>query len=181
MAFTVQNDSGSVAQANAYVTVAEFKAFQDDRGGNYAAYSDSLIEKAVVRATDFLDTRYSFVGVQRDVGQGTQFPRWLEGKEFSATYVKLPQSGIPRALKHATSLLAMRSLGGVVLLPDPTFNVAGQVVGVKKKVGPIETDTQYAEVAPGMQQEAPKFPDVDLLLRNAGLLGATGSKRIYRG
>lgn len=180
MAFTVQNDSGTVLSANAYVTVAEFKAFQDDRGGSYSGKSDQDIEKAIVRATDFLDTRYSFVGQQRDVDQGTQFPRYLPGREFGS-YEKLPQSGIPRALKHATCLMAMRSLGGANLLPDPTFNVAGQVTGVKKKVGPIETETTFAETSPALQQEAPKYPDVDLLLRNAGLLGPVGSKRIYRG
>lgn len=180
MAFTVQNDSGTVPSANAYVTVAEFKAFQDDRGGDYSAASDEQIEKAIVRATDFLDTRYSFVGQQRTADQGTQFPRFLAGREFES-YEKSPLSGLPRALKGAACLLAMRSLSGSNLLPDPSFSVGGQVTGVRKKVGPIETETTFAETSPALQQEAPKYPDVDLLLRNAGLLGPSGSKRIYRG
>lgn len=180
MAFTVQNDSGSVLSANAYVTVAEFKAFQDDRGGDYSSASDDQIEKAIVLATDFLDTRYSFSGQQRDVDQGTQFPRFLTGREFGS-YEKTPLSGIPRALKHAACLMAMRSLGGATLLPDPTFSTAGQVTAVKKKVGPIETETKYSDALPVVQPETPKYPDVDLMLRNAGLLGPSGSKRIFRG
>ena len=181
MAFSVQDDSGSVQAANAYVAVAEFKAFQDERGGNYSLFTDSQIEQSVVKATDYLDSRYAFVGVQRSVDQGTQFPRYLVGQEFGASYPRSPLSGLPRALRHATCLLAMRALGGATLLPDPVYNPEGQVTGRRSKVGPVESEITFAAAPTAAQQEAPRYPDVDLLLRNAGLLGPTGSRRLYRG
>ena len=39
MALTVQNENGTVVDANAYVTVGEFKSFQADRGGNISAFT----------------------------------------------------------------------------------------------------------------------------------------------
>lgn len=180
MAFTVQNDTGTAQDANAYVSVEEFKSFQSDRGGNISAFTDDQIEKAIVRATDFLDARYSFVGEQWRLEQGTQFPRQLEDRPFKG-YEKDPRTGLPRALKHATCLLAMRSLGGATLLPDPTYNPGGQVTSITKKVGPIETSTDFAEPVPGQAPAAPQYPDVDLLLKNAKLLGSSLSRRIMRG
>lgn len=175
MAFTVQNDNGTVADANAYVTVEEFKLFHDERGGNIATFTDEQIEKAIVRATDFLDSRYAFAGVQRHSDQGTQFPRLFSEPE------SVSRDGLPRALKHAACLLAMRSLGGATLLPDPTFNPGGVVVAVSKKVGPLETSTQYAAPGAGAAPAAPQYPDVDLLLKNAKLLGSSLSRRVLRG
>lgn len=180
MAFTVQNETGTVQDANAYVSVEEFKAFQGDRGGDISSFSDEQIEKAIVRATDFLDARYSFVGTQRRVEQGTQFPRQLSDRPFSS-YSKDPRSGLPRALKQATCLMAMRSLLGTNLMPDPTFNPGGQVTSVTKKVGPIETSTDFAEPQPGQAPATPQYPDVDLLLKNAKLLGSSLSRRVMRG
>lgn len=175
MAFTVQNETGTVQDANAYVSVEEFKAFQGDRGGDISSFSDEQIEKAIVRATDFLDARYSFAGTQRRVEQGTQFPRQL------SSYSTDPRSGLPRALKQATCLMAMRSLRGTNLMPDPTFNPGGQVTSVTKKVGPIETSTDFAEPQLGQAPATPQYPDVDLLLKNAKLLGSSLSRRVMRG
>lgn len=180
MAFTVQNENGTVVDANAYVTVEEFKSFQADRGGNIAAFTDDQIEKALVHATDFLDARYSFVGEQWRLEQGTQFPRLLSDRPYGS-FEKDPRSGLPRALKHAACLLAMRALGGATLLPDPTYNPGGAVVAVSKKVGPLETSTQYAAPGAGAAPAAPQYPDVDLLLKNAKLLGPTLSRRVMRG
>ena len=176
MAFTVQNENGTVPNANAYVSVEEFKSFHADRGGNISAFTDEQIEKAVVLATDFLDTRYSFVGEQLNLDQGTQFPRHIPGSASRDA-----RRGLPRALKQAACLLAARALGGATLLPDPTYNPGGAVVAVSKKVGPLETSTQYAAPGAGAAPAAPQYPDVDLLLKNAKLLGSTLSRRVMRG
>ncbi|WGH15548.1 putative virion structural protein [Pseudomonas phage PA_LZ03] len=176
MAFTVQNENGTVPGANAYVSVDEFKSFHTDRG-TLGTHTDEQIEKAIILATDFLDTRYSFVGEQLNLDQGTQFPRRIPGSSSRDA-----RRGLPRALKQAACLLAARSLGGATLLPDPTFNPGGAVVSVTKKVGPLETSTQFAAPEPGAAPATPQYPDVDLQLKNAKLLATAGlSRRVERG
>lgn len=68
MALTVQNSDGSVSGANAYVTLAEFKSYHGDRGNDYSAFSDPQINSAIIRATDFIDTRFAFRGVKQTFG-----------------------------------------------------------------------------------------------------------------
>lgn len=176
MAFTVQNENGTVPGANAYVSVDEFKSFHTDRG-TLGTHTDEQIVKAIILATDFLDTRYSFVGEQLNLDQGTQFPRRIPGSSSRDV-----RRGLPRALKQAACLLAARALAGATLLPDPTFNPGGVVVSVTKKVGPLETSTQFAAPEPGAAPAAPQYPDVDLQLKNAKLLATAGlSRRVERG
>lgn len=64
MALKVQNSQGTVVGANAYITLAEFKSYHDDRGNDYSGFTDPKISAAIVLATDYLDTRFSFLGVK---------------------------------------------------------------------------------------------------------------------
>ncbi len=62
--FIVQDNVGGVANANAYVTLAAFKQYHDNRGNDYTTggYTDPQLQTAVVRATQYLDNRFSFPG-----------------------------------------------------------------------------------------------------------------------
>src|SRR5258707_15434138 len=60
--FNVQNDAGTVALANAYVTLLEFKQYHDNVGNIYSNYNDAQIQTAIVRATFYLDQRFTFPG-----------------------------------------------------------------------------------------------------------------------
>lgn len=170
MAFTLQNDNGSVDEANAYIAVATFRGYYTDRGVDTAAYGDAAVEVAIVKATDYLDTRYNFVGVQRRPEQRTQWPRWEAPK------------GLPRALKDAACLLAMKTLSAPTapLLPTPSPNTTGQrVIEESKVVGPIEKTVKYSDNVSSNVQ-APSYPDVDLLLRNSGLTASVLSNAFQR-
>jgi hypothetical protein len=68
MALILQNSTGTVSGANAYLTVAAFKAYHDSRGNDYAGKTDDQIAAAIVRGTDFIDTRFSFRGIKQPNG-----------------------------------------------------------------------------------------------------------------
>lgn len=171
MAFKVQNDDGTVEGANSYVTPAQVVEYWADRGVDLSSKSQDEMQAACVDATDYLDARYGFVGYQLYRLQGTQWPRggvtsWLRG--------------LPPALVNAACQLAQRSASGVALSVDPTMDPSGRVVSkTSKKVGPIETSVEYSEAGAASPEAAtPRFPEVDLMLRQAGLVGGVGGRLV---
>lgn len=72
-------------------------------------------------------------------------------------------TGIPAKLRAATSEYALRALTAT-LSPDPTVDASGRIVtGARTKVGPIETETRFAETGPVTITKA--YPEADRLLR----------------
>ena len=144
MAFTVE-DGTIVANANAYITVAEFKAYHDEVGNSYAALADdTAIEQAIVKATRYVERRWGnrFRGTIQDTDQVLSFPRlYLQDR-----YGRL-LTGIPTVLKDAIAIYALASASGA-LEPEPTVQENGQTLKrVREKVGPIETETEYSDDA----------------------------------
>lgn len=161
MAFIVQNQQGAVEGANAYADVDFMKSYHTDRGVSLSAYTDEQLSQALVRATDFLDSRYSFAGISVSTTQGTQMPKTHTG---SAQWV---------VLMRACVQLAYRALLSPDLMPDPKFDVLGRIKSKTVKAGPVETSVEYMEPVSGrFDASVPSFPAVDLLLRNAGLLAS---------
>lgn len=64
VAIIPQDDTGTVVDANAYDTVAAFKAYHALRGNDVTALSDDQIAVALIRATDYIDVRFTFPGIQ---------------------------------------------------------------------------------------------------------------------
>lgn len=63
-----QNDDGDVANANSYISLAYFQSYHTQRGNAYVAYSDDQVKASIIRATDYLDTRFDFRGVKLNTG-----------------------------------------------------------------------------------------------------------------
>lgn len=159
MAFTVEDGTG-LAAANAYITVAEFKAYWDDRGYDYSSHTDDNIQVAIIKATDYIENRFRkrFRGSREFEDQALSFPR-LRLYDEDGELIE----GLPNRLKHSTAEYAKRALS-VELAPDPTVNASGQrVVRERTKIGPIEEDTQFVE-AGGINIFKP-YPSADLLLQ----------------
>ncbi len=169
MAFTLQNSDGTVSNANAYVSPADLRSFALERGVDLTSTLDAALEVAIIKATDFLDAAYSFVGHPKNDDQGTAWPR------LGITYTN--QRGLPAALLKACKQLALRAAQGTSLSVDPTVDPSGQTVSASTvKVGPIEKSTQFATPSGGVQGVSSgalsrRFPDVELGLRQAKLLG----------
>lgn len=158
MAFTVEDGTG-LSDANAYISVAEFKAYHDERGNSYeAACKDSTIQQAIIRATDYIEKRWRnrWKGVRESEAQALAFPRVYLFDEDG--YVI---DGIPAKLKQATAEYAVRAIT-ITLMPDPQIDDTSLRVRRKReKVGPIETETEFAEEAP---RDLRPYPAADRLL-----------------
>lgn len=174
MAFTVQADTGLTAGANAYITVAEFKAYHDDRGNSYST-SDPLIQKGIVKATDHLDHRWLYKGQQLEDVQTTEWPRenvWdRAGNEVE---------GIPAFIKKACAEYALRATTQD-LEPDldqPT--AAGGIKRTRDKVDVIETEVEYQDGG-GLGTQLAAWPAADRIVASSGqVVSASGGGRLFR-
>lgn len=183
MAFNQQNDDGTVDGANAYTDTATVRAYWLDRGVDLAAKTDDELQAAIVKATTYLDARYSWVGYQLRRLQGTQWPRGglsTRPWPFDDGYSFL--RGLPPALVSATCMLTTRALTKE-LMPDPSFDPSGQAVTEStKKVGPIEVSLKFAEGrGGGPAASTPQYPEVTLTLQAAGMLASSNSGTVTRG
>lgn len=179
MAFTPEDGTG-VAGANSYRSVAEFKAYHDDRGFDYSSFSNTQIEQALVRASEYVDKRFGplFRGFRRSKGQGLEWPR-LDAIDNDGFLL----DGVPLNLGKAINEYAARALRLNPLAPDPQVpyvdrttlgqtagqNTKGEGIGPislqRKKIGPLEKTFQWRTREISLEGSLPKFPEADLLLR----------------
>lgn len=106
MALIVENGTG-LADADAYVSVAEFKDYCDKRGLDYAGKADPEIEQKIRLGTDYVDTISRYKGNRKRAEQSLQFPR-QNLYDWGGTEV----IGLPLKVKQAASELAFRALSG---------------------------------------------------------------------
>lgn len=174
MSFTLQDDNGSITTANAYITVAYFKSYCDDRAISYAGFSDTAIQAAIVLATDYVDTRFDYKGKRLNGRQQpTEFPR---SNCYDAD--RRLVIGIPVEVKDAVSEYAHRALSAE-LNPDPVRDETGQTVTYSSEtVGPV-TEVKSYSASSGFS--LPHYPAADLKLKRAGLTTSSGSASIRRG
>jgi len=89
MALVVE-DGSVVAGANTYVTLAEFKAWADDRGITYG--TDAAVTQQIYRAMDYFE-RLQFIGNKANENQPLQWPRTealIDGYYADATEIPAP-------------------------------------------------------------------------------------------
>ncbi len=164
MAFTVQDDNGLVSGANAYADLAYVRDYHADRGVDLSApgTSDAALQAAIIKATMYVDTRYTFLGERRNHDQDTEWPR-RDAWDRSGYLI----NGIPRAVKQAVAELAQRALSAE-LMPDPTRDETGRTVLSKSEgLTPMGESVTYAA---GGAFTFPEYPTVDRLLASAGLI-----------
>lgn len=161
MTFTVEDWSG-VDDANAYITVAYFKAHHDLRANDYASLittDPDDIEVAIVKATDYMEMLYG--------------DRWKGRLADEATTLQFPRDGMydrkgklvdawPSDIQKACAEYAFRALSGE-LMPDPeVLDDTGLIITSKtEKVGPIEESTSYSAGATKIRRD---YPEADRLL-----------------
>lgn len=167
MGLIVQDDTGTVAGANAYITVEQFVAYHADRGNSYLNDPEQIAAK-IILASDYVDQRFSYKGRKLNTRlQRSQWPR-TNCYDDDRNYV----NGIPQEVKDATAEYALRAMKGT-LNPDPINSTTGGTVTMKKEIiGPIEETTQYTS---SDTFKMPRYPAADSILTRAGLTIAGGS------
>ena len=186
MAFTIQDDSGGVANANAYIAVQFFKDYHGDRGNDVSSFTDPQIEQAIVLATDYIDVRFEYVGDRLLSDQCTEWLR-LDAQDIDDRVV----NGIPKAVQEATAEYAFRArtviaagtLAQNSLNPTPDRDATGQPVKRKaERVGPIATDISFTTGdAVGSVFELPRYPVADQKLIRRGLVRSESFGTLSRG
>jgi hypothetical protein len=163
MALTVETGEG-LADAESYVSVAEFKAYAGKVGYNYTtpAYSDTQIEQALRRATVWIDARYrdQFQGSWTTSTQALEWPR--SGVLYRRTAIDA--YSIPDQLKNALCEAAWRELTSPGSMSPDQF---GDQIK-RDKVGDVETEFRAGAVG-----ARPWVPIIDDLL--SGLLKGRAS------
>lgn len=167
---TLQNDAGTVSGADSYIDVDAFKAYHDARGNSYTGYTDAQIGEAIVRATDYIDARFTFDGTKvNGRTQTTEWPRY-DVVDADNYYVE----GIPLEIKDATAEYALRALSAA-LNPDPTVDASGRMVESESvTVGPITESKSFT----GSVSSMPKYPAVDNMLLNSGFVHGIGQRQV---
>lgn len=97
MALILQDDTGTVAGANAYIDEAYFRAYWLDKNVDVSGLDTTTVEGLIVEATQYIDERFQYFGLPlngRD--QTTAFPRSgiCDSNGYEVT-------GIPREVEQA--------------------------------------------------------------------------------
>lgn len=198
MAFTLEDGTG-VAGSNGYIDETFADDYHTDRGQTAWLFSDTdgLVsitlgqkQAAIIRATDHIDRVFgnAFKGYKSTDAQGLQWPR--TGAYGPSGYTL---QDVPSQLQRATAEYALRALLYGTLTPDPPpkgprqdFSQGsslpvygegeGEIVAVREKVGPLETEVRYNKDSAG---SLARLPAADLLLRD--LLRSNKNTEIIRG
>lgn len=201
----------SIDPANVYESVAEFKKYHASRGNTIpVGKTDSDIQKALVKARDYLDAKYKYSGVKLLQTFGTAIvdanstfletwltPYAVTGYSWLTPSTTTQQTewprqgvvdfngnsvnGIPAAIKAASSELGIRVLNGTDLQPDYDPNI----VGAGGIVSSVTEKVGPIETSTTWDTKAglgffASFPVVDRMLRSAGLLSSGGGRRVIR-
>lgn len=100
MALTVENGT-LVANANSYISVADFTAWADARGITYPALPE--LQQKILRAMDYIES-LDFVGQKHEETQALQWPRdyvYIDG--YSVESDEIPPE-IKKAVYEATKV-----------------------------------------------------------------------------
>ena len=169
MAFVVEDGTG-VPTANAFISVAFFKAYHDERGGDYSALTpDAKIEQVIVQATDYIQRRFGdkFVGARLTTTQALSWPR---------QYAYYPDGRaallVPIEIQQATAEYALRAAAGP-LAPDIVYDQTNApVIEREERAGPIVE--RYKFGGGGTSTSYRKYPLADSLLKSLLVGGGEG-------
>jgi hypothetical protein len=163
MALIVEDGSG-VTGADAFVSVADFKAYCDDRGTSYG--TDEAIEQAIRRATDYV-SRLNWTGWR--VNARDQALSWPRSGVTDAEGYAIANNELPIEVADATCEVAIYELSNPRAM-SPSF-VASQAVK-SEQVGEIKVE--YIGAGASAQGERPVILALSEILD--GMLSGGGSE-----
>lgn len=163
MAFILEDGTG-VEDSNAYIDVVFYKDYQKTRGVT-VTQGGGAIQAAIIRATDYMEARWRFVGFRETNDQGLHWPAldafYYDGRVANDVPIEVQESCADY------TKIELDTPGG--LLISSTYDESGGVVLEKReKVGPIEEETKFGDG--GAKQTFKKFPGPDQRLKRAGLV-----------
>jgi hypothetical protein len=164
-------DGSVVPNANAYISVAEFRDFHGDRGLSAAQfdtglYTEALVQTYIVKATDYVDKRFNmkFKGFQKEQDQSLQWPRL---NVFNSSGRWIDSNTIPIYLKRGICEYAylVSKLLDLLPTPSPNFNridlatgeiipgSSGPLLRNVETIGPLTEEQWYGDRDPARLEE----------------------------
>ena len=143
MPLTVEDGSG-IAGADSYGDLDAIKARWDAVGYDYTGQSDTLIEQAARRATEWLEGKYAvrFPGDPSSATQGLHFPATGATDIYGNTL-----NGVPTAVFYAQCEAAYRELSTPnSLTPDIVLGASESRAVKRRKVGPGGMEREFERV-----------------------------------
>lgn len=159
----IVEDGTIVANANSYMTVAEYKTYWLNRNETICD-NDPDIEGALVVSTQYLDDN-CFKG---SIVSDSQSLSWPRSNAYDKEGRLIANTVIPQALKNALAEYAKRQLVESIA-PDPSNS--GDVTYQRDKLGSMETETHYQE---NSATTAKSFPLADNWLKGLTCNGGFG-------
>ena len=172
----IENGAG-LSAANTYVTLAAATSYHALRGNDvWSEVSESDQVVALIRATDYIETRWTFTGTPLRTTQALSFPmaaKYLNnrGADVSST--------VPTEIAEAAAEYALSVLGTGAALVDLSPAVdqtePNSVTYKREKVGTLEEETRF-DTARGLKITL-SYPTADKIIQSSGFLagGRSGS------
>lgn len=132
---TVETGAG-LEFADAYISLRDLATYCERRGYAIDAYDDDVLEQAIRKGADYIDTIFRYKGTRTRAEQMREFPR-SNLLDWSA----LPVLGVPTRVKSANAELAFKALTATLYQDQDR---GGKVKS--ESVGPIATT--YLDDAP---------------------------------
>lgn len=159
----VQDDFGLVDGANAYQDAADAMLLWDNAGYDYTTpgYTTNQMNVSLIQGTSYMDTRWRFHGIRKQLRQNTAWPRYN-----LIDIDRNPVNIIPLHVKlaHAEYAWIFLTTGTLNAIPqrDPT---GARLQAKTTQVGPIMESVRYAGAAVFVQ---PIYPIADGYLTERG-------------
>ncbi|PHR58809.1 MAG: hypothetical protein COA47_10410 [Robiginitomaculum sp.] len=166
MAFLVE-DGSTVDGANSYSTVADADTYHTDRNNvTWLALSTAAKQAALIKASDYIDQRFSFIGWRRTKEQGLDWPRFdaYDDDDFLL-------DGVPPEVLKAVAEYALLTATAPLFL-TPTYAASGQdIKTTRKKVGPIDITTTFQDAPSSTKNTIRELPEADNYLSGLTISG----------
>ena len=163
----VEEDGTGLATATSYIDRAAATTYHRLRGNDLWADADVNDQcVALIRATQYLDTRWIWLDTILVETQALQFPRYdLENRDGYDV-----GSSVPQEIADACCEYALEVLGDgtalVELSPTPSQSTGAKVTMQRDKVGDLETETRF-EAGMGVRFTT-TFPHADRIIKRSG-------------
>lgn len=147
MAVTVVKEDGTgLDTANSYATVAEAALYLEQTGRSaiepWLLASTDQKGAALIVGTQYMDTvfRVRYVGCRAAATADTQALEWPRDEVYAPSGAVIDSADIPVEIGQTAIEYALASLTDDL----DVSTTSGEVKRLRQKVGPIETETEYA-------------------------------------
>ena len=139
MSLTVQNDNGTVADANSYVDVSYADSYFSDRGiARWGEATPTEKESSLINSWQYIDSIFTYLGRRVTDTQNTEFPRvMLSNKSIWYTT-------IPDRVRYAQCEYAVIALDGSLFPSISHDSTGGKITEKTERAHVFVETTKYS-------------------------------------